>query len=80
MPQRCCRLVASFIFTGRIGEVAPIQRPAMKPFDADLKTRNLEWGVRDLEAVAAVASNHGFSTLVVEEMPANNLSVVFRKH
>ena len=48
-------------------------------FDADLKTRNLEWGVRDLEAVAAVASDHGFSAPVVEEMPANNLSVVFRK-
>ena len=46
-------------------------------FDRDLRMRNPAWGVRDLEAVAALAEAHGFAQPVVEEMPANNLSVIF---
>jgi SAM-dependent methyltransferase len=53
--------------------------PSNEAFDADLKARNPEWGVRDLEVVAAVASDHGFSAPVVEDMPANNLSVILRR-
>ena len=48
-------------------------------FDASLRARNSEWGVRDVEAVGDVASNHSFSLEQVVEMPANNLSVVFRR-
>jgi SAM-dependent methyltransferase len=48
-------------------------------FDASLRARNSEWGVRDIEAVGDVASNHSFSLEQVVEMPANNLSVVFRR-
>jgi hypothetical protein len=36
-------------------------------------------GVRDLEAVAAVAAAQGFGEAEIIEMPANNLSLVFRK-
>jgi hypothetical protein len=36
------------------------------------------WRLRDLEAVAARAQSVGFSVPTVTEMPANNLSVVFR--
>ena len=35
--------------------------PSNAAFDADLKARNPAWGVRDLEAVASVATEHGFS-------------------
>ena len=48
-------------------------------FDASLRARNPEWGVRDVEAVADVAASHGFAPEQVVEMPANNLSVVFRR-
>ena len=47
-------------------------------FDTSLKMRNPDWGLRDLDAVAALAASHGFSPPQVIEMPANNLSVVFR--
>lgn len=47
-------------------------------FDADLRARNPEWGVRDLETVSALAVTHGFDAPVVVPMPANNLTVVFR--
>ena len=48
-------------------------------FDASLRRRDPEWGLRDLDKVAALANEAGFGDPVVTEMPANNLSVVFRK-
>ena len=48
-------------------------------FDANLKSRNREWGLRNLEDVTALAIRAGFSPPEVTQMPANNLSVVFRR-
>ncbi len=48
-------------------------------FDADLRARNPSWGVRDLDEIAALASRHGLKTLEQIAMPANNLSVIFRR-
>jgi SAM-dependent methyltransferase len=53
--------------------------PSNEAFDADLRSRNAEWGVRDVEAVAALAMSSGFDTPIIEQMPANNLSLVFRR-
>ena len=53
--------------------------PSNQAFDRSLRDRNPAWGLRDLEAVAAIAQSVGFSAPVVTEMPANNLSVVFRR-
>jgi len=53
--------------------------PSNIEFDADLRRRNSAWGLRDLGDVAAEASAAGFSEPAITEMPANNLSVVFRK-
>ncbi len=52
--------------------------PSNDAFDAGLRERNPLWGVRDLEAVSAMAVKHGFGPPVIEPMPANNLSVIFR--
>jgi cyclopropane fatty-acyl-phospholipid synthase-like methyltransferase len=48
-------------------------------FDDDLRARDPDWGVRDLEAVLALASEHGLHLTARIAMPANNLSVVLRK-
>lgn len=48
-------------------------------FDASLRGRNPEWGLRELDAVAALAATAGFGAPEVTAMPANNLSVMFRK-
>ena len=53
--------------------------PSNAAFDYSLRMQNPQWGVRDLEAVAALAQSHGFDEPVVEQMPANNLSLIFRK-
>jgi Protein of unknown function (DUF938) len=48
-------------------------------FDRGLRDHEPAWGLRDLEAVAAMAQSAGFSEPAITEMPANNLSVVFRR-
>lgn len=53
--------------------------PSNESFDLSLRARDADWGVRDLEAVSALAQQAGFGAPTVIEMPANNLSVVFRK-
>jgi hypothetical protein len=53
--------------------------PSNQAFDQNLRDRNPTWGLRDLEAVAAIAQSTGFSVPAVTEMPANNLSIVFRR-
>ncbi|GAB2711749.1 DUF938 domain-containing protein [Halomonas garicola] len=48
-------------------------------FDQNLQARNPAWGVRDLESVEAEAAANGLVLADVVEMPANNLSVIFRR-
>jgi SAM-dependent methyltransferase len=53
--------------------------PSNAAFDADLRLRDERWGLRQLDEVAACAAANGLALDEVVEMPANNLSVVFRK-
>lgn len=53
--------------------------PSNLAFDADLKARNPEWGVRPLADVAALMADHGLALERRVPMPANNLSLIFRK-
>jgi SAM-dependent methyltransferase len=53
--------------------------PSNLDFDASLKRRNPEWGLRELEEVTRLASGHGLHRQQVVRMPANNLTVVFSR-
>ncbi|AXF00521.1 DUF938 domain-containing protein [Paraburkholderia hospita] len=53
--------------------------PTNAAFDEQLQRRNPAWGVRDMEAVVALADAAGFDADEPVEMPANNFSLVFRK-
>lgn len=53
--------------------------PSNEAFDADLRASDPGWGLRDLEAVVAEACARSFAPQAVEEMPANNLFVAFRR-
>jgi SAM-dependent methyltransferase len=53
--------------------------PSNALFDQDLRRRNPEWGVRDLEEVTELADLHGLKLVERVAMPANNLSLVFRR-
>jgi hypothetical protein len=53
--------------------------PSNDAFDRDLRRRNPAWGVRDLEEVVACAKENAFGGPEIVEMPANNLSLIFRR-
>ncbi len=53
--------------------------PSNAAFDASLRAQNPAWGVRDLEAVAALATAAGLAAPEIRDMPANNLSVWFAR-
>ena len=53
--------------------------PSNEAFDASLRARNPAWGVREREAVEALAAKHGLALEKRVAMPANNLSLVFRR-
>ncbi|SDN15772.1 Protein of unknown function [Methylobacterium phyllostachyos] len=48
-------------------------------FDASLRARDPVWGVRDREAVAAEAAQRGLVLTERMAMPANNLTLIFRR-
>lgn len=54
--------------------------PSNAAFDADLRTRDPEWGLRDIEEVVALAAKNTLSLVEVVPMPANNFSVIFRRN
>jgi len=52
--------------------------PSNAAFDRDLRARNACWGLRDLDAVIACGAENGLLFEQCIDMPANNLSVIFR--
>jgi SAM-dependent methyltransferase len=53
--------------------------PTNLAFDEQLRARDPAWGIRDLNDVTALAGQHGFALAETVPMPANNLSVIFRR-
>ncbi|HTH60027.1 MAG TPA: DUF938 domain-containing protein [Paraburkholderia sp.] len=53
--------------------------PSNAAFDEDLRQRNPAWGVRNMEAVEALAKAAGFAGEPCIAMPANNFCLVFTK-
>jgi len=53
--------------------------PSNAAFDSALRAENPDWGLRDLKEVESLAKDQGFDLAETIEMPANNLSVLFRK-
>ena len=69
---------APLILYGPFREIGRHTAESNEHFDADLKARNPEWGLRDLQAVEELGATHGFALHDRVAMPANNLTLVFR--
>lgn len=60
----------------RAGQTAP----SNLDFDESLKSRNPDWGVRDIEKdLVLLADQHALKLADIREMPTNNLCVTFEK-
>jgi hypothetical protein len=53
--------------------------PSNAAFDADLRARNPEWGIRDLSDIAALAVRNDLVLAERIAMPANNFTLIFRR-
>ena len=53
--------------------------PSNITFDASLRQRNPQWGIREYEKVKEVAKKSGFRADEIISMPANNYSLIFRR-
>ena len=53
--------------------------PSNLEFDADLKRRDSEWGLRRVEEFVAAAKPHGLELTEIRSMPANNLMLLLRR-
>ena len=53
--------------------------PSNLDFERSLKSRDLRWGLRDVTDMDALATANGFQRKSLIEMPANNISLVYRK-
>jgi hypothetical protein len=70
---------APLVFYGPFKRGGAHTAPSNEAFDESLRARDPAWGVRDLEAVAEAAAAAGFGPPGVTAMPANNLTVAFRR-
>jgi SAM-dependent methyltransferase len=53
--------------------------PSNAAFDASLRAENLDWGVRDVRDLDALAQAAGLSPAKITTMPANNLILAFAR-
>ena len=52
--------------------------PSNLDFDADLRRRDPEWGLRRVEDFAAAAKERGLELVATRQMPANNLMLLLK--
>ncbi|HZB69068.1 MAG TPA: DUF938 domain-containing protein [Sphingomicrobium sp.] len=60
-----------------LSDAIPIA-PSNLAFDADLKRRDSEWGLRRVEYFAASARERGLELVETRQMPANNLMLLLK--
>ncbi|MEZ5660282.1 MAG: DUF938 domain-containing protein [Burkholderiaceae bacterium] len=72
-PGGWLMLYGPFFVTGQTSAASNLR------FDADLRGRHPDWGIRALDDVAAQARIHGFAAPEAVAMPANNLCVWFER-
>ena len=88
----CCQSIALMDKAGKLLEpgaplylYGPYLRKDVKTaqgnldFERSLKSRDLRWGLRDVADMDALAARNGFSRESLIEMPANNISLIYRK-
>lgn len=77
--SRLLALGAPLILYGPYRRAEVPTAPSNEAFDFSLRSRNPDWGLRALEDVQAEAEAKDLRFEDLVEMPANNLSLIFRR-
>ncbi len=78
--SRILAVAAPLVLYGPFKRQGRHTAPSNQSFDSDLRSRNASWGVRCLETdVLPLAKKSGFALDEIVAMPANNLTVIFRR-
>jgi len=56
-----------------------VTSPSNEAFDQSLRARDPAWGLRSVESVSEAAEACGLELGQVIEMPANNLTLIYRR-
>ena len=67
-------------FYGPFKQTGIVTAQGNEVFDNQLRTQNTTWGLRNLNDIETLAENHDLKLEQTIQMPANNLSVIFRKN
>ena len=70
---------APLIVYGPYREACVPLAPSNAAFDDSLKARNPEWGLRDVAALDELAGQSGLKRAARHAMPANNITLVYRR-
>lgn len=77
--SRCLAAGAMLYLYGPYVRNGVATAPSNIAFDQSLRTRDSRWGLRSVEDMALLATQHGFRLDRLTDMPANNLSLIFRR-
>ena len=70
---------------GRLFLYGPFKRdgahtaPSNEAFDQSLRSRDAQWGVRDIADITPLANRNGLSLAAIVPMPANNMILIFER-
>jgi hypothetical protein len=67
-------------FYGPFKQTDIVTAQGNETFDKQLRSQNTAWGLRNLNDIETIAQNHDLKLEQIIQMPANNLSVIFRKN
>ena len=70
---------APMILYGAYRRAGTVTAPSNEAFDRSLRSRSPLWGLRQVEEVAEEAARRGLLLERIVEMPANNLTLLFRR-
>lgn len=79
LAGRVLRPGGRFVLYGPFKRRGTFNTPSNSNFDASLRARNFEMGIRDLETIDELADCESMRRIRTYAMPANNLIVVWQK-
>lgn len=68
-----------FCLYGPVNMNGEFTSPSNEAFDHSLRSSDPAMGIRDLEALQALAESHGLTFIRLHQMPANNVLMVWQK-